>query len=219
MKMRVLAPELLDSLPPGDPAAVASRRDLRLLNGVMGNFRWLRRQLTHCQDDSGCLVEIGAGDGTLARKLCAAAPALTGSYHALDLAPRPALWPDGATWHQADLWSPAGAALLSRATAVVANLVLHHFDDDALRRLGGLLPQCRRLLACEPVRRTRHLWQGRLLFPVLHPVTRHDLTASIRAGFRGAELAAALGLDAARWQCSASGTFFGAYRLAAIRKL
>jgi hypothetical protein len=214
---RVLVPELLDSLPHGDPGAEASRKDLRLLNGVMGNFRWLVRRLEDADPGTGILLEIGAGDGMLAREVCSRMPSLAAHYHALDFAPKPTSWPEKASWHQQDVWSEASAELLNRTTILVANLVLHHFDDAALRRLGSLLPCCRMLLACEPARKERHVWQGRMLFPVLHPVTRHDMTASIRAGFRGSELMDALGFRSEDWRCGSSETWLGAYRIIAER--
>ncbi len=215
---RTLVPELLDSLPPDHPGAVAGRRDLRRINAVMGNHRWLRARLAALPAGEGPVVEIGAGDGTLARKVCAAMPGLAARYYALDLAPCPPDWPAGATWHQADLWSEAARALLAGARVVVANLVLHHFQDEELRRLGGLLSSCRYFLAREPLRRELHVWQGRLIFPFIHPVTRHDMVVSIHAGFRDGELAEALGLDSGEWRFEASGTWLGAYSFTAIRK-
>lgn len=214
---RVLVPELLDSLPANDPGAVAGRRDLRMVNGIMGNFRWLLRELAELANTDGPVVEIGAGDGAFARRACRQSPALAPRYHAVDLAPRPADWPQEASWHQTDLWSSNAADLLSGATVLVANLVLHHFEDAALHRLGDLLPRCRTILACEPCRREVHVWQGRLLFPVLHRVTRHDMVVSIRAGFRASELAETLGLDPGRWQNTVSTSWLGAYRLKAVR--
>jgi len=215
---RVVVPELLDAVPASDPGAIASRRDLRMLNGIMGNFRWLARKLAETVRDDDLIVEIGAGDGGLARRICAWMPHIAARYHALDLAPVPARWPEAATWHQADLMSESGRTLLRRATLVVANLVLHHFDDTALREIGLMLSHCRVILACEPCRREWHVWQGRLLFPVLHRITRHDMIVSIRAGFRGVELAELLGLDTARWHCRATETLLGSYRVVAVNK-
>ena len=214
---RVLVPELLDSLPADHPDAIASRRDLRFLNAVMGNFRWLENQLTSCPGAGAMIVEIGACDGGFARRACGRIPGMATRYHALDLASQPAAWPAGATWHQADLWSEAGAALLSRTGILVANLVLHHFDDNALRRFGSLLTNCQIILACEPCRREVHVWQGRLLSPFLNKVTRHDMTVSIRAGFRGAELAEAIGPHFTTLDKHASGTALGAYRVRLLR--
>ena len=210
---RVLVPELLDSLSADHPDAIASRRDLRVLNAIMGNYRWMEKQLAAHAGGDETVVEIGAGDGELARRVCTRMPDMAARYHALDLAPQPSAWPAGAAWHQADVWSNAGAALLRRAGIVVANLVLHHFDDALLRRLGSLLTNCQAIFACEPCRREVHVWQGRLLFPFLNKVTRHDMVVSIRAGFRAHELAAALGPGFAGQEIPASETLLGAYRV------
>jgi hypothetical protein len=42
---RTVRPEILDSLAAEDPAARRSRQDLRLINALMGNFRWVERKL------------------------------------------------------------------------------------------------------------------------------------------------------------------------------
>jgi hypothetical protein len=42
---RVVIPELLDHLPQDDPAAERSRADLRRINFLMGNGRWVTRTL------------------------------------------------------------------------------------------------------------------------------------------------------------------------------
>lgn len=219
--MRVIVPELLDSLPADDPGAVASRRDLRRINAVMGNFRWLQRRTAECLNEgrNDLIVEVGAGDGGLARRICSQNPARATNYHGLDFAPRPARWPTGAVWHQTDLWSGEAAELLGRATILIANMVLHHFEAASLRRLGALLTHCRTVLACEPCRREIHVWQGRLCFPFLHRITRHDMVVSIRAGFRNDELAAAMALEPAQWRSRASETILGAYRMTAVRNL
>lgn len=214
---RVLAPELLDSLSADHPDAIASRRDLRFLNAIMGNYRWMEKQLSAHAGQDDTIVEIGAGDGELARRLCTGMPGLAARYHALDLAPTPANWPRGATWHQTDLWSEAGAVLLKGAGVMVANLVLHHFDDASLRRLGSLLSNCQAIFACEPCRREVHVWQGRLLFLLLNKVTRHDMVVSIRAGFLGSELASALSPPFPNKEIKSSLTPLGAYRLSIRR--
>ena len=72
--MRLILPEILDSLPSAHPDAVAARRDLRWINAVMGNGRWLVARLrTHLQPGD-VVVELGAGDATLARSVRAAVP-------------------------------------------------------------------------------------------------------------------------------------------------
>ena len=45
MVSRVVIPELLDHLPAADTQAMRSRRDLRRINFLMGNERWVCRTL------------------------------------------------------------------------------------------------------------------------------------------------------------------------------
>ena len=61
---RRLVPELLDELPPDDPRALRSRRDLKLVNGIMGHAALLARALDALVTTSASpprLVELGAG--------------------------------------------------------------------------------------------------------------------------------------------------------------
>ncbi|HVJ46159.1 MAG TPA: hypothetical protein VM511_07225, partial [Luteolibacter sp.] len=101
--MRVVVPEILDHLPADDPRAVRSRRDLRMINGLMGNDRWILRTLERFPEiASRGITEIGAGDGNLIRKIAAGFPG--NPIQAIDLAPRPPGIPDSVTWHQDDLF-------------------------------------------------------------------------------------------------------------------
>ncbi|MEM7146970.1 MAG: hypothetical protein AAF591_17700, partial [Verrucomicrobiota bacterium] len=86
MKERVVEAEILDGLPVDDPEAVGSRRDLRRLNAVMGNHRWLCGRVRGGER----VVEIGAGEGDLARRLWAGGVAVTG----LDLVGAPGDLPE-----------------------------------------------------------------------------------------------------------------------------
>ena len=52
MLARILEPETLDHLAPGDPAAQRSRRDLRRVNAFMGARRILARAITHAVADA-----------------------------------------------------------------------------------------------------------------------------------------------------------------------
>src|SRR5205814_3971964 len=67
---RTIEPEILDELPANDPRAIASRRDLQLLNLWLGH----RRIMSHALDASlwpevdPHLVELGCGDGTFATR-------------------------------------------------------------------------------------------------------------------------------------------------------
>jgi hypothetical protein len=210
---RVVEPEILDTLPPEDPAAVASRRDLRLINGLMGNHRWLERRVRTLRRPGWRMLELGAGDGTFGRRLVRKGVIQPGELLAVDLAPRPADWPSDAGWLQQNVL----AGETPPAEVVIANLFLHHFEPGALRDLAMRLPaECEVMLCCEPARRALHLWQARLLSVLpIGRVTKHDMPISIRAGFVGRELPELLGI--AHWKIEVSTGFFGAYRLEAHR--
>ena len=67
---RILQPELLDTLPAENPEAVRSRADLRRVNAWMGHRRILLRALQSApRANVRRIVELGAGDGTLALAL------------------------------------------------------------------------------------------------------------------------------------------------------
>ena len=212
---RILSPELLDSLPPDSPEAIASRRDLVRLNRFMGTQNWFAQTVPPLARPGERALELGAGDGSLALALGQACL----PTDALDRVPAPATWPASARWHVSDLRTfPAWADY----AVVLGNLILHHFEDGELAALGGRLERHARVLVFnEPVRH----WRCRLLWAVgsrlggASPVTRHDGRVSIAAGFRADELPRALRLDPARWDCRVSirlGT--GTYRLVAIRR-
>jgi hypothetical protein len=209
---RTLQPELLDYLAPHHPDARASRRDLRWINAIMGNHRWLLRARRKWARPEEAQLELGAGDGRQAR-------AWPGTRcDALDLQPAPADWPDGATWHQGDIrrftqWRDY--------PVVFANLFFHHLHEGTLRQVGvELRRHARVVIACEPVRDRRFQWLFAALCPVIgaNEVTRHDGRVSIGAGFRGNELAQSLGLIGnAGWRCAARTTLLGAYHFIAVR--
>lgn len=210
---RVLVEEWLDGLPADDPGAQASRRDLRRINFWMGNYRWAARQVKDQARDGDECLELGAGDGCLGKYLL---PERL-SVRALDRAPRPASWPDGWDWDEADLWSP-GVDL--RADIVLGVLFLHHFSEDELARLGQVLDQSARVMIwVEPARRYHaHVLGAFMELAGIHPVTRHDMHVSIRAGFRCGELADVLGLDPGRWKIQEREDWRGSLRMVAFRE-
>jgi hypothetical protein len=215
MKQRVVSPEYLDSLPHTDPAARRSRRELRLINRIMGNHRWLAAELRGGGCGHGRVLELGAGDAPLLTDVSAGSGLDAAQWTALDLAPPPQNWPPAARWHQGDVFR---LGKLPDAEVVVANLFLHHFDAEGLRWLGANLPTgCRLFLANEPVRGRLHVVQGRLLswLARFNQVTRHDMERSIEAGFRGEELPRLLGLDG--WEFRIECSLLGAYRMRAWR--
>lgn len=196
MTPRRLTPERLDLLPPDDPRAVRSRRDLARINGVMFQHAIMARALSGLPPPRR-IADLGGGD---ARFLLGVAKRL---------APR---WPDVAVLvcDRQDIVSDATRAgfaslgwsvnvcqgdifeTLPDADIITANLFLHHFDDAALARLLALAAQrTRAFVACEP-RRGRFAWMAAHMVFALgaNAVTRHDAVVSVEAGFTARELSA-----------------------------
>jgi hypothetical protein len=215
MNERHLEPEWLDHLPPADPAAVRSRADLRRINFLMGNERWILRSLARFPAVvARGIHEWGAGDGALVEKIARKFPHAEITAH--DLAPRPrfANEIDGQIdWRQGDLF----AAPPSAGGVLVANLFLHHFDDGMLHELGRRCEGHDVLLFNEPDRARLPLMLGALLHPLVNHVTRHDMRVSILAGFRAGEIQWAMGLKAGEWHIGETSTWRGARRVIAWR--
>ncbi|HBJ87660.1 MAG TPA: hypothetical protein DDZ88_28140 [Verrucomicrobiales bacterium] len=215
MKHRCIQPELLDLLPQDDPDALRTREEMVLVNGVMGNHRWITRMLRRHGETGWRITELGAGDGTLSRRLLKLGLCREAALHGADLASRPANWPAAAGWTCGDVL----AHPLPEAEIVITNLFLHHFTNTQLRVLGSRLsPATRLLVAAEPARRWIFTILGRLFCEMaeLNHVHRHDMPVSIRAGFRGDELRQALGLGE-EWRVSAQSHPLGGYRFLAWR--
>ena len=210
---RVIIPEILDSLNPADPRAIRSRRDLRLIDLYLGNSRWIVRQLKRQTPAPARIIEIGAGEGDLCRKVQASLPssAVTG----LDLIQRPGSLPSDIQWIGGDFFQTLPNI---DADACIGSLILHHFSNEALHELGVRLQSFRSLTFCEPLRSRLPLFLSKLSCPFLSEVTRHDMPASIRAGFRPGELPALLGLDSKKWSVRESSHWRGALRLTAWRR-
>jgi len=198
---RRLEEEWLDSLPADDPQAIGSRRDLRLVNGLMLNVRMAAHAIdAHVTRPPRRILEIGAGDGTwmlaLARRL--ARPG-TGLHITLldrqDLVGRQTR--DGFAGLECEFESVTGdvfacfaSGKLSSYDLILANLFLHHFAFEDLSRLFVMLARSTRLfIACEPRRARMPLLMSRLLGTLgCNATTRHDAVVSVRAGFRDDEL-------------------------------
>lgn len=218
--MRLVTPELLDSLPEDAPSAIRSRRDLRIINRLLGSASWMRRALSGRVQAGEHIVEIGAGDGSLGLSLMESrlARITPANVAGLDVAGRPLRWPEQARWFQTSVFQfPDWAGY----PVVIGNLIFHHFNEAELGELGARLGRHARLIvAGEPLRtrRTARLFSAVCPLIGADAVTRHDGRVSIEAGFRGNELPEMLGLDAGRWSWRVDETWLGAYRLIAERR-
>jgi SAM-dependent methyltransferase len=211
---RIVQAEILDSLPHDHPDAHKNRRDLRVINALMGNYRWFARTLAACAAPGESILEIGAGTGELAIGLRRRGWKIDG----LDTWPRPGLWPAEAGWHRADLRT---FATFDAYDVVYGNLIFHQFTAAELAAVGARLQSHARLiLACEPERCRNSQWLFRLVAPLLgaNHVSRHDGHVSIAAGFQGDELPRLLGLEKVLWSWRCSRTSFGANRMIAWRR-
>ena len=200
---RVVTPEILDGLAADDPRAVRSRGDLGRINWLTGQARIMAGLLDRHlgRRDAPRLLEIGSGDGRAALRLARRlAPRLPGAHLTLlDLAPatRPGVL-DGiraAGWTAEVVTADAFERLARpgpRLDAVLVNLLLHHFKEDALLRLLARVAARARLIAATEPRRDAPSYLGARLTGLIgaNAVTRHDAPASVRAGFAGRELSA-----------------------------
>lgn len=166
--------------------------------------------------DAPRILELGAGDGSLALRLAAR---LRASWPAAELTlldrqmPVPEttgiafahlgwtlrlLTVDALEWARA----PTQRQLTGRWDVILANLFLHHFEGDALRELlSAAADRCNAFIACEPRRSLPALLGSRLL-PALAVSrdTLHDAVVSVRAGFRGRELSDMWPARSAAWR-------------------
>lgn len=190
---RVVEPELLDELPANHPDAVHSRQDLRRLNAMMRNVLHLAAPLRSV-DAPGHVVDLGAGDGSIALAVATMLGWRNTRITLLDRAP--VVSPETlsafealgcqATVRKADVLS----GLPGDAGIVITNLFLHHFHDEQLRHVLETAAQyCTLFVACEPRRCVRALLASRCVGLVgCNAVTRHDAAVSVRAGFTADDL-------------------------------
>ena len=207
---RNVQPEWLDALPPEDPRALRSRRDLRRINWWMRNHVIMAQALeNNIPAASQPIVELGAGDGNfllrVADRLSSHWPDMQATL--LDLQKNVSAETIAAFaelgWRAQDVvadvfdWSPASSA----KPVVIANLFLHHFPDEQLARLLQKISEAAKLfVAVEPHRFAWPSLLGQVLWLIgCNDVTRHDAVVSIRAGFDGGELSA-LWPDRENWE-------------------
>lgn len=184
---RTVEPEILDELAPDDPAAVRSRRDLRLINWLMGGEKWITRQVLKLGEVKK-IIELGAGTGRLSGALKEELPDC--EVVALDRMPRPEQVRDDVVWESVNVMDYGG---FDDGCVVVANLFVHHLRAPELEALGEKLKRARAVVFAEPNRIKSSLRMGRLLFPFINYVTRADMITSIKAGFILGEMESLLG--------------------------
>ena len=198
---RSVEPEWLDVLPPDDPRAMRSRRDLRRVNALMANASIVASELRSATASIASLAEIGAGDGAFAARLARALPHAASGATLTLLDQQSIVEPATVSDIQRRGWKPQPvqddvfawlAKESSASDAIVANLFLHHFDAAPLATMLALIAaRTRCFVACEPRRSSVALAGSRLLGLVgCNDVTRHDAVTSVRACFRAGELSA-----------------------------
>jgi methyltransferase family protein len=200
--LRTVEPELADNIPGDDPRALRFRRDLSRLNAFTMTDRVMARTLLKHWGRVAPreIVDLGAGDGTFMLRV------------AQRLAPR---WRDVTVKlvDQQDIVSAHvrnGFAALhwniqtvaadvfkfletqSNVDIVTANGFLHHFTAERLTRLFGLAADRAKLIVAGEPRRTHFAREVSRFVWLLGcgEVIRHDVLASIRAGFVEKEISA-----------------------------
>jgi len=199
---RLVQPELLDELASEDPLARHSRNDLQRLNTWMGNSRILSH---HLQKVLGApkawrLLDLGAGDGQFMWQVAKRLPQeWKGTTLALldkqcGISPLASHGLESLGWQVRSLCADANAWLqnapINYWSAMCANLFLHHFTEEDLRRLLRLVSEHTGIfIAVEPRRSPMALAASRMVGLIgCNRVTRHDAVVSVRAGFIGNDL-------------------------------
>ncbi len=211
MISRVVEPELLDELPPGDLAAQRSRADLRRLNWMMGHAGLLAGSLRTAPSVKR-ICDLGSGDGSLilrvAQKMHWRDVELTMVDRKPVISPETEAEFTALGWRSTIVSDDVFAALRAapRCDVITANLFLHHFASDELIELLALIAERANLfIACEPRRSALALWASRKVgLAGCGSVTRHDAIASVRAGFRNGELTASWPTEN-RWRITERG--------------
>jgi len=201
VKARVLTTELLDSLPPDDPAAQASRRDLRRLHPLLGQIglwtRWFAENFPARPPAS--LADLGAGDGSLLGTVLLRAYPKGGHGARIFFVDRQPVVPESTLAHLRRCnWLPTVIAIDifewaeegPPMDAALANLFLHHFDEAGITRLFSALARKTSSFAAAEPRRNHLAFLATQTLGLIgcHPVTRHDARVSVEAGFCGCEL-------------------------------
>ena len=226
---RIVQPELLDALPPDDPRAIHSRRDLRRVNTWMRNHAIMTKALQTGVNGSPPrqITDLGAGDGyfllRVAEKISPGWPGVNATLldnqkiiSRQNLASfAPLGWRAEAVASDIFDWLPGAGAL----DTVVTNLFLHHFDNARLVELfRAVADRARLFVAIEPRRASWPMFWCHLLWVIgCNSVTRHDAAISVRAGFSNDELSA-LWPDKRDWQLTERRAGFFSHLFVAQRR-
>lgn len=197
---RLLASEILDELHEDDPRAIRSRQDLRRINRFMGTAGIIAHALRADTAVPRRIIEFGAGDGILMLRLAKwLAPHWPG-VHVVLLDRQPCITPRTRDafartgWSlevsRADVADWVSGSVHGRFDIALANLFIHHFDDEQISRLFNALgARTDVFVACEPWRAPWPLFGSHLVGLLgANEVTRSDAVASVKAGFQGKEL-------------------------------
>jgi hypothetical protein len=206
---RIIQPEILDTISPTDPRAIRSRRDLRRVNAWMRNPSIMADALKNNLSGYALkkITELGAGDGNfllqIAQKLSSRWP--NTNVTLLDMQKNISDETLAAfskfDWRAEVVVANVFGWPQSSEEIVVANLFLHHFENERLTELLRIISERAKLfVALEPRREPLPLFFSRLLWAIgCNDVTRHDATVSVRAGFSENELSA-LWPDKKNWR-------------------
>jgi len=231
LEPRRIEDELLDHLAPDDPRAVASRRDLVVLNRMLGNTRGIAHSLQELARvrRPGRVIEMGSGDCRSSVRLLELLGAQWKgcAYVAVD---RVAAVQEGTRreigalgWRSdivtSDVFDWLEGDALKAGDAVVASLFLHHFDEAAVRRIMQAVARREAALICAEPRRWKPALWGSQCFGLLgfSGVTRHDAVVSVRAGFADGELRSLWPMDSG-WTVSEHGSWRGVVHFSAVPK-
>jgi Methyltransferase domain len=193
---RIVQPEILDTLPPDDPRALRSRRDLRRVNSWMDNAGITANALKENSGAPKHITELGAGDGKfllqVARKINLQNVSATLLDRQKNISAETLAAFSKLGWRAEAVVADVFDWPKSPAEIVVANLFLHHFENERLKELLRTISRRVKLfVAIEPRRAPLPLFFSRLLWAIgCNEVTRHDATVSVRAGFFGEEISA-----------------------------
>jgi hypothetical protein len=222
---RLVQSELLDTLPPGDPRAIHSRRDLRRINSWMRSHSIMADALKNNLDGRAPkqITELGAGDGNFLLQVAQKINLPDADATLLDIQKNvPAETLEAFSklgWRAESLVADVFDWPQTSGEVVITNLFLHHFTEAQLAELFcAVAKRARLFVAAEPRRSCWPLFCSRLLWVIgCNDVTRHDAAASVRAGFSRDELSA-LWPDKINWELTERRTGLFSHLFIARRK-